>query len=77
MEGGLGSEREAGVAFFFAEAGIPLFASRDEEAFDFTDGTRSFAVGGVSKVRKRADYVIRDDTDLPAGRSIPYWTLAS
>jgi hypothetical protein len=32
-------------------------------------------VGGRSKKSKQADFVIRDDTDYPAGKAIPLWLL--
>jgi len=32
-------------------------------------------VGGISKRPKSADFVIRDDLDLPAGKALPLWLL--
>jgi uncharacterized protein len=75
LKGDLGNVRESFVAASFLDAGHSLFAARDEREGDFiVDGT-SIEVGGKGKSAKQADFVIRDDLDLPGRKVIPLWLL--
>jgi len=47
---------------------------RSDSAFVADDVT--IEVGGAGKKRKKADWVIRDDTDRPSQKSLPLWSLA-
>lgn len=83
LKGNPGTARESFVAAFCAEAGWSVEASRDETLGDFLisndrQGSRiSFRieVGGSGKQRKRSDFVVRDDIDLPGANAIPLWML--
>ncbi|MCF7848094.1 MAG: AAA family ATPase [Kiritimatiellales bacterium] len=70
-----GTAREAYVASAFAEAGTPVFAASREVDSDFLVGRRTIEVGGAGKSRKQADFVVRDDTDLPSPGVLPLWLL--
>lgn len=75
-----GTEREAFVAFCFSQIGWSVAAMKDERKGDFEISCcgRSFSVevGGENKKSKGADYVLRDNTDYPSSRAIPFWLLA-
>ncbi|HQN27603.1 MAG TPA: ATP-binding protein, partial [Mesotoga sp.] len=73
--GNIGTRREAFVAQSFEDAGRRVFASADERNGDFSVDGRIVEVGGRSKKPKKAEFVIRDDRDLPYSNSIPMWTL--
>ncbi len=79
LDGHAGTAREALVAAMISEAGHTVEAHRQETHGDFvvTVGKTplSIEVGGKNKAAKKADFVIRDDTDVPAGKSLPLWTL--
>ncbi len=83
LEGDRGSAREALVAAMLTEGGCSVFTTADENQGDFAvrcpqeQGNSSILVeiGGSAKERKKADFVIRDDIDYPAGRAIPMWAL--
>lgn len=70
-----GTQREAYVATAFADAGYGLFAAARETDCDFlVDGIR-VEVGGRTKETKSADFVVRDNVDLPSGKIIPMWLI--
>lgn len=75
-----GTEREAFVVFCFLQSGHEVAAIRDEKTGDFEisrNGEKNtLEVGGENKKSKGADFVIRDNTDYPAGKAIPLWLLA-
>ncbi len=75
-----GTEREAFVVFCFLQAGYNVNAVKDERKGDFvvSNNEDSFVieVGGENKKTKGADFVMRDNTDYPAGKAIPLWLLA-
>ncbi len=76
FRGNLGTAREALVAAMLAESGRRVEASQDERAADFVvNGEITLEVGGKSKNRKSADFVIRDDIDTPTRSSLPLWSL--
>ena len=70
-----GTLREAYVAAAFAEAGQTLHAASRESDSDFVVGSYRIEVGGARKTRKQADYVVRDDIDLPSEGVLPMWLL--
>jgi len=70
-----GTQREAYVATALADSGLPVFASSNETECDFVAGGFQLEVGGKKKQAKAADFVIRDNTDLPSGNIIPMWML--
>jgi predicted AAA+ superfamily ATPase len=71
----VGTRREAFVAAFAEESGHSLYATKDERQGDFLVDEHTVEVGGRAKRLKGADYVIRDDVDLPNEKIIPMWTL--
>ena len=71
----LGTMREAYVACAFQEAGTEVVASSREVESDFVVDGRRLEIGGAKKDKKSAEFVIRDDIDLPAGNVIPLWML--
>lgn len=76
LGGDPGTEREALAAALISEAGRQLFATTDERTGDFlVDGTITIEIGGAKKPRKSADFVVRDDTDVASGKTLPLWTL--
>lgn len=75
LGGEIGTRREAFVVAAFSSAGKKVFASKNEEAGDFLVNGSVIEVGGRSKAKKKADYVIRDNTDLPHRNIIPLWLL--
>lgn len=70
-----GTQREAYVATALSDAGHTLYASANETECDFIIGDIRIEVGGRKKSAKSADFVIRDNTDFPSGKTIPMWML--
>ena len=71
-----GNTREAYVVSALRDAGREIQASSDETKADFLlDQKKLLEVGGPKKVRKDADFVIRDGIDWPAPGVIPLWML--
>ena len=75
LGGNLSSRREAFVCFCAKNAGRRIFASKDEKIADFEIDDFSVEVGGKTKKIKRADFVIRDDIDMPGKGVVPLWSL--
>ncbi len=75
FDGEIGSARECFVATLLQESGREVFASEDEEAADFVVDGLKVEVGGRNKKRKAADFVVRDDTDIPLKGILPMWCL--
>lgn len=83
LHGNSGTAREALVASLCAFSGWSVEAAKDERAADFvltSGGDRKPArllieVGGASKSRKSADFVIRDDIEYPGSGVVPLWLL--
>lgn len=75
-----GTEREAFSVFCFLQAGYSVSAMKDERKGDFVithnAETLSVEIGGEHNKSKGADYVMRDNTDYPAGKAIPLWAIA-
>ncbi len=76
LQGDLGSVREALTVAAFQEAGARVHASKEERDYDFlVNDKQTIEVGGRSKKRKNADFIVRDHIDFPAENVIPLWTL--
>jgi hypothetical protein len=83
LGGDVGNAREALVTMLCSYGGYLVEATKDETTGDFviskTDdmvpSRIKLEIGGPSKRPKKADFVIRDDTDYPGGNSIPLWLL--
>lgn len=75
FNGNLGSAREAFVMFSLGER-YKLSACKDENICDYVvgDGIK-IEVGGPGKRQKGADFVVRDDIDVPVGNKIPMWMV--
>jgi len=76
LNGNKGSRREALVCAFLAMSGRKVAASENETLCDFVADDFTIEVGDAGKKRKKADWVIRDDTDRPSLKSLPLWSLA-
>ncbi|MCX6106240.1 MAG: AAA family ATPase [Proteobacteria bacterium] len=76
LGGNKGSRREALVCTLMAMSGRKVAASDNETLCDFVADDVTIEVGGAGKKRKKADWVIRDDTDRPSQKSLPLWSLA-
>ncbi len=70
-----GTRREAYVATAFADAGYSVFAATQETDCDFMVNDIQIEVGGRTKKTKSADFVVRDNTDLPSGKILPMWLI--
>lgn len=72
-----GTEREAYIVNCFTLAGYNVNAIKDKTKGDYfvtKDNTSmTLEVGGKNKKPKAADFVLRDNTDYPAGNAIPFW----
>lgn len=75
LGGNRGTAREAYVASACIESGHKVWAATKEPEYDFLVDNRKIEVGGRKKGRKDADFVVRDDVDLPAGQVLPLWML--
>jgi predicted AAA+ superfamily ATPase len=75
LNGNLGNVREAFVVAAFHEAGKTVYAADKEVDGDLLIDGYLIEVGGKQKKRKKADFVIRDDTERPIGNGIPLWSL--
>ena len=88
LHGNAGNMREAFVTVLLQESGYTVNASKIETDGDFviskniggldfgTSPRIKIEVGGREKELKKSDWVIRDNADYPAGKSIPLWLLA-
>ncbi|MCD6449749.1 MAG: ATP-binding protein [Thermotogaceae bacterium] len=74
LEGETGNFREAFVVFALKSKGEVL-AEKDETKGDLVFKNIRLEVGGPNKKPKQADFVIRDDIDLPVRNAIPMWIL--
>lgn len=74
FEGDIGSAREAFVTMALSEK-FKIFACKQEKECDYIVDKMKIEVGGKNKKIKSADYVIRDDIDIPFGNKIPLWLL--
>lgn len=72
-----GTEREAYIVNCFSQSGYTVEAMRDEKKGDYIVSANNNAItieiGGKNKKPKSADFVLRDNTDYPAGNAIPFW----
>jgi predicted AAA+ superfamily ATPase len=75
LNGNLGNVRESFVVASFKQAGKTVHAADKEIDGDLLVDGFLVEVGGKSKKRKKADYVIRDDSERPTGNGIPLWAL--
>ena len=71
----IGNARESFVAGISMESKREVFASPDEAACDFVIDNFKIEVGGKRKSTKQADFVLRDDIDIPDGNILPLWML--
>lgn len=71
----LGNVRES---FFCAQMRMihrsPM-CPKDDRQYDFSIDDCTFEIGGRSKKTKGANFVIRDDIDIPSNNVIPLWLL--
>lgn len=55
--------------------GRSIHACKDERKGDFSVGKMTLEIGGRNKAIKGADFVLRDDTDVPGKKTTPLWSL--
>lgn len=83
LHGNSGTAREAMVAALCSSSGWTVEATKDERVADFVLTAQEqqkpkrilLEVGGSSKLKKSADFVIRDDIEYPGSGVIPLWLL--
>ncbi len=73
--GAVGNTRESYVAGISLESGHKVFAAGADRDFDFLVDGIKVEVGGMKKEKKKADFVLRDDIDIPEENIIPLWML--
>ena len=73
--GNIGNIRESYAAGISMESKRKVFAADNEREYDFLIDQFKVEVGGKNKEPKRADFVLRDDVDIPDGNMIPLWML--
>ncbi len=69
-----GKFREAFVVFALKDFG-KLLSAVDETKADYTFNGLQLEIRGKNKKRKESNFVIRDDTEVPFGNSLPMWLL--
>ncbi|WP_448377139.1 ATP-binding protein [Fervidobacterium sp.] len=74
LETETGNFRDAFVVFALKNRGT-LFAEKDKAKADLIFNGIRLENGGANKKPKLADFVIRDDIDLPVRNAIPMWVL--
>jgi predicted AAA+ superfamily ATPase len=75
FDGHTGNIRESFVAGMSIESGREVYASENEKQYDFQIDQYKIEVGGKKKSPKNADFVLRDDIDIPDDKIIPLWML--
>jgi predicted AAA+ superfamily ATPase len=75
FEGDIGNIRESYAAGISIESKRKVFTSDNEEEYDFQVDKFKVEVGGKKKRSKKADFVLRDDIDIPEDNVIPLWML--
>ena len=75
LDGDTGNIREAFVSTMFRQLGKAIYASKSEIQGDFLVDKMTLEIGGKNKKLKGADFVIRDDMEMPGTRTIPMWSL--
>ncbi len=75
LGGNRGTAREAYVATACMESGHNVWAAAKETDYDFLIDNRKVEIGGRKKSIKDADFVVRDNMDLPSGNVLPLWML--
>lgn len=76
LGGNLGSQREAFVVSMLRASGVDCFAADQETTSDLTTPWGLVEIGGATKGRKAAAYVIRDDIYKPTpSGGIPMWMI--
>lgn len=76
LGGKAGNAREALVVSLLRQSGHTVETTRDDSTGDFVvDGGTTIEVGGRSKRAKSAEFVVRDDLDVPTRNAIPMWAL--
>jgi predicted AAA+ superfamily ATPase len=75
LKGNTGNVREAFVVSALMEKDKDIAACPDEEEGDFIYHDLKLEIGGKKKNKKKSDFVLRDDTDVPYENSLPLWIL--
>ncbi|HBM15093.1 MAG TPA: AAA family ATPase [Lentisphaeria bacterium] len=75
FKGNIGTLREAYASAALIDSGYSLFSSKNEKECDFVANNKKIEVGGKNKSVKGADYVIKDELEIPYDNNIPLWLL--
>jgi predicted AAA+ superfamily ATPase len=75
LGGNLGHVREAYLVTLCKNAGLSVHANKDERKGDFVIEGKTVEVGGKNKKSKKADFVVRDDIEIPHGNALPLWSF--
>ncbi|MCK4764498.1 MAG: hypothetical protein KAW12_20025 [Candidatus Aminicenantes bacterium] len=75
FDGNIGNIRESYAAGISMESKRKVFAAQNDAEYDFLIDQFKTEVGGKKKGAKKADFVLRDDVDIPDGKVIPLWML--
>lgn len=75
-DGEKGNIREAFTAMIFSEK-YKVFCSEKEEHYDFLIDNKKIEVGGKNKKLKKADFVLKDDIEIPLRNNIPLWVAGT
>ncbi len=73
--GNIGNIRESYAAGISIESNRKVFATSDDTTGDFLIDDFKVEVGGKRKALKKADFVLRDDVEIPDDNAIPLWML--
>ena len=71
----IGTLRESFTSSSLIDSGYSLYSAKNEKECDFIANDFKIEVGGRNKDLKGADYVIKDDTELPYDNIVPLWLL--
>ncbi len=75
LKGNMGNIREAYTACALLEKDKDIAACANETEGDFIYNGLKLEIGGKKKERKKSDFVLRDDMDVPFKNTIPLWML--
>ena len=75
LGGDRGNAREAFLVSMAHQVGRTIHAHKDEREADFILDDTTLEVGGKTKKRKAATFVIRDDIERPSREVLPLWSF--
>ncbi|HOJ85875.1 MAG TPA: AAA family ATPase [Elusimicrobiales bacterium] len=73
FDGDKGNMRESYFCNILSVKQYEIYASKNEEEYDYLVNNVKFEIGGKNKEKKKSDIVISDDIDFPVKNRIPLW----